>query len=71
MVTRPAQLPAVGQVVVVLWGLDEVEGVVEDAYSTGSGPRVRVRVPVQGPGGEELEHFSFVLPADAVTAVPI
>lgn len=63
---KTLDLPAVDQTVIVAWGLDEVQGVVEDAYSTGSGPRVRVRVPVQGPEGEELDHFSFVLPASAV-----
>ncbi len=67
MVTKaPQQLPAVDQVVIVPWGLGEAIGVVEDAYSTGSGPRVRVRIAVEGPEGEELDTFSFVLPAGAV-----
>lgn len=66
MVTKAPDLPAVDQAVIVPWGLDEVEGIVEDAYSTGSGPRVRVRVAVSGPDGEELDHFSFVVPASTV-----
>ncbi len=64
MVTRTLDdLPTVGEVVTVPWGLDDVTGVVEDSYSSGSGPRVRVRVVVAGPDGEELDHLSFVLPA--------
>ncbi len=66
MVTKADRLPVIGSGVVVPWGLGEVEGVVEDAYSAGSGSRVRVRVPARGPDGEELDHFSFVLPASAV-----
>jgi restriction endonuclease len=53
----------VGDHVRVPWGLDTLDGVVEDVYETGAGPRVLIRVLVPG-GSEEAE--TLTLPADAV-----
>jgi hypothetical protein len=59
----PSRAISLGDHVRVPWGLDTLEGVVEDIYETGSGPRVVVRVAV--PGSSE-DGETVTLPADTV-----
>ena len=61
MVSKSGQ-PRVGDRVLVPWGLDEVLGEIVEVYSTGLGPRVRVRM-VDNPDGPTV-----TLPLDSVTA---
>jgi hypothetical protein len=58
----PSRTIRVGDRVRVPWGLDTVDGVVEDVYETGSSRRIVIRVAV--PGAEDGE--TVTLPADVV-----
>jgi hypothetical protein len=59
----PSQSLQVGDHVRVPWGLDTLDGVVEDVYETGAGPRVVVRM-LDPDTSEEAE--TVALPAEAV-----
>jgi hypothetical protein len=59
----PSRAMLVGDQVRVPWGLDILDGVVEDIYETGSGRRVVVRVAV--PGASEDDAI-VTLPAEDV-----
>jgi hypothetical protein len=59
----PSRSILVGDRVRVPWGLDTVDGVVEDIYETGHGRRVVIRVTV--PGASD-DGETLTLPADAV-----
>jgi hypothetical protein len=59
----PSQDLHVGDYVRVPWGLDTLDGVVEDVYETGAGPRVTVRV-LDPDTSEEAE--TVTLPAEAI-----
>jgi hypothetical protein len=58
-----------GDRVIVTWGLDSVEGVIEGVYSSPRGSRVIVSVPVRGPSGQDLDRVTVTLPATAVEGV--
>ena len=55
-------LPAVGDRVTIPWGLDEVEGEVVAAYSSGRGPYVTVEVCLEGTD----EPITVTFPAEAI-----
>jgi hypothetical protein len=59
----PSQGLQVGDRVKVPWGLDTMDGVVEDVYETGAGPRVVIRIPDPSTG-ESAE--TVTLPAEVV-----
>ncbi len=59
-------LPRLGAHVRIPWGFDEVDGEVVDAYDTGLGGRVVVRVNVSG-SDEDPEYMTVTFPVDAVT----
>jgi hypothetical protein len=59
----PSRAVQVGDHVRVPWGLDTVDGVVEDIYDSSHGPRMLVRVAI--PGASE-EGETITLPADEV-----
>lgn len=62
--------PRPGDRVLVNWGLDEVEGVVEDVYGLGSARRAVVRIPFLGPDGEELgESITVPVPLGAIESI--
>jgi hypothetical protein len=55
-------LPRVGDRVTIPWGLDEVEGQVVAAYSSGSAPHVTVEVRLEGTD----EPVRVTYPAEAI-----
>lgn len=59
--------PSIGDRVLVPWGLDEVEAEVVEVYRLGGSVRLRVRVPVLGPNGEELDDFVVGIPLAALS----
>lgn len=59
----PSQSPRVGDHVRVPWGLDTLDGVVEDVYETGAGPRVVIRILDPDASGETE---TVALPAEVV-----
>ena len=59
----PSQGLQVGDQVRVPWGLDTVDGVVEEVYEAGAGPRVVIRI-LDPESGEKTE--TVALPAEAV-----
>lgn len=58
--------PAVGDHVRVPWGLDVLDGVVVQTYSTGSGRRAVVQVSVPGATEEDSAATTVTLPVDAL-----
>jgi primosomal protein N' len=58
--------PGVGDRVRVPWGLDEVDGTVVEVYDSGLGPRVVVRVLLEGVDPESAE--TVTLPLSAIKA---
>lgn len=60
--------PRIGDRVLVPWGLDQVEADVVEVYRLGGFVRLRVRVPVLGPDGEELDGFVVGIPLKALSA---
>lgn len=66
MVSPALPLPQVGQSVLVDWGLDDVKGEVLEVYGSGPLMRVRVKIPILGTHGEELDAVVVSLPLDVV-----
>jgi hypothetical protein len=62
----PSQGLQVGDHVRVPWGLDTLDGVVEDVYETGAGPRVVIRILDPDVSGQAE---TVALPAEAVEVV--
>lgn len=60
-------LPRIGTTVQIRWGFSMVDGEVVDAYDTGLGARVVVRVNVSG-SDEHPEYTTVALPLAEVMA---